>query len=340
MSTNPLRTYLPGLLYVALLSLLGFWLSQTQLIRGWGLGALTVSILLGMLVGNLLPVSNHQRLQLGILFSKNTLLRLGIILYGFRLTLEQVSALGVSGLLSDVLMLSSTFVLCYFMGRKLFGLDAHTSALIGAGSSICGAAAVIATGSVIKAPQQTQACAIATVVIFGSFSLLLYPILHAYTLWPLNDHFFALYIGSSVHEVAQVVAAGQAINPDIADTAIISKMLRVLMLAPFLVILPRCLTFTTTNNPPRKLPIPWFAFGFLAVMLFNSAVHLPVQGLQMLHNLDDILLSMAMLALGLSTSFSALKSAGIKPFMLGALAWMWLVLGGAAVHCLLYWMFA
>lgn len=335
MSTNPLRTHFPGLLYVALLSLLGFWLSQTQLVRQWGLGALTVAILLGMLLANLLPLFNHPRLQLGILFSKNTLLRWGIILYGFRLTLTQVSELGISGLLSDVLMLSCTFVLCYLMGRKLLGLDAHTSALIGAGSSICGAAAVIATGSTIKAPQHAQACAIATVVIFGSLSLLLYPVLYRYGLWPLDDHFFALYIGSSVHEVAQVVAAGQAISPEIADTAIISKMLRVMLLAPFLLILPRCLTFTTSNTN-RQLPIPWFAFGFLAVMLFNSYIHLPEQGLQLLHSLGDILLGMAMLALGLNTSISALKNAGMKPIALGAIAWVWLVVGGAAVHSMLY----
>lgn len=119
----------------------------------------------------------------------------------------------------------------------MFGLDRHTSRLIGAGSSICGAAAVLATEPVVKAEASKVTVAVATVVIFGTIAIFLYP-----AMYPLLAHWFSpetygIYIGSTMHEVAQVVAAGHAINPDAENAAVIAKMLRVMMLAPFLILL-------------------------------------------------------------------------------------------------------
>lgn len=146
-----------------------------------------------------------------VLFAKQYLLRLGIILYGFRLTFSQIADVGISGIIIDVLTLSSTFLLACFLGQKAFGLDKHTSWLIGAGSSICGAAAVLATEPVVKAEASKVTVAVATVVIFGTVAIFLYP-----AIYPLMSQWFSpetsVFIGSTVHEVAQVVAAGHAIS--------------------------------------------------------------------------------------------------------------------------------
>ncbi|OWG05999.1 hypothetical protein B4U21_19605, partial [Klebsiella pneumoniae] len=132
---------------------------------------------------------------------------------------------------------SSTFFIACFLGQKVFGLDKHTSWLIGAGSSICGAAAVLATEPVVKAEASKVTVAVATVVIFGTIAIFLYP-----AMYPLLAHWFTpetygIYMGSTMHEVAQVVAAGHAVSPDAENAAVIAKMLRVMMLAPFLLFL-------------------------------------------------------------------------------------------------------
>lgn len=331
-----LRAYyllFPGLLAVFLLTLVSHSLNQVTWFASLGLGSLTLAILLGMVLGSFWPIAQSPKLVLGIAFSKGPLLRWGIILYGFRLSLQQVEALGSVAIISDLFILISTFLLCYLVGTKLLKLSANSATLIGAGSSICGAAAVVATGASIKANEQEQASAISTVVIFGTLSLLLYPWLYQYGFWAISDQAYAMYIGSSIHEVAQVVAAGSAISPEVAETAIATKMLRVMMLGPFLFLLVRCVSFTEKETTTKEqLPVPWFAFIFIGVVVFNSFNIVPDNVITVINLLDNIFLAMAMLALGLSSSVAALRAAGAKPIALGVLAWVWLILAGGFVQ--------
>ncbi len=194
----------------------------------------------------------------------------------------------------------------------MFGLDKHTSWLIGAGSSICGAAAVLATEPVVKAEASKVTVAVATVVIFGTIAIFLYP-----AMYPLLAHWFTpetygIYMGSTMHEVAQVVAAGHAVSPDAENAAVIAKMLRVMMLAPFLLFLAaRVKQLTPAGNGEKsKITIPWFAIMFILVAVFNSFHLLPKAVVDMLVTLDTVLLAMAMAALGVTTHVSALKKPG------------------------------
>ena len=242
----------PGLLVVFLLTLISQGLNQISWVTTLGLGGLTLAILLGMILGSVWPLAQSQKLAQAVAFSKGPLLRWGIILYGFRLSLQQVEALGSVAIISDLFILISTFLLCYLVGTKLLKLSSNSATLIGAGSSICGAAAVVAAGASIKASEQDQTSAVSTVVIFGTLSLLLYPWLFQQQIWPISEQAFAIYIGSSIHEVAQVVAAGSAISPEVAETAIATKMLRVMMLGPFLFLLLRCISFATEEVGDAK----------------------------------------------------------------------------------------
>lgn len=269
-----------------------------------------------------------------MIFAKQHLLRLGIILYGFRLTFSQIADVGVSGIAIDVLTLSSTFLLACFIGQKIFGLDKQTSWLIGAGSSICGAAAVLATEPVVKAEASKVTVAVATVVIFGTLAIFLYP-----AMYPLVAHWFSpetygIYIGSTMHEVAQVVAAGHAINPEAENAAVIAKMLRVMMLAPFLIFLAaRVKQLAPAGGSEKsKITIPWFAILFIVVAVFNSFHLLPKAMVDMLVTLDTVLLAMAMAALGITTHVSALKKAGAKPLLMALVLFIWLIVGGGAIN--------
>ncbi len=304
--------FVPGLALTAALTGAALWAGSFPAIAGAGFSALTLAILFGMVVGNTVYPKIWLPCDGGVIFAKQHLLRLGIILYGFRLTFAQIADVGVSGSLMDVLTLSSTFFIACFLGQKVFGLDKHTSWLIGAGSSICGAAAVLATEPVVKAEASKVTVAVATVVIFGTIAIFLYP-----AMYPLLAHWFTpetygIYMGSTMHEVAQVVAAGHAVSPDAENAAVIAKMLRVMMLAPFLLFLAaRVKQLTPAGNGEKsKITIPWFAIMFIRVAGFNSFHLRPKAVVDMLVTLDTVLLAMAMAALGVTTHVSALKKPG------------------------------
>ncbi|SLQ63092.1 YeiH family protein [Klebsiella quasipneumoniae] len=326
--------FVPGLALTAALTGAALWAGSFPAIAGAGFSALTLAILFGMVVGNTVYPKIWQPCDGGVIFAKQHLLRLGIILYGFRLTFAQIADVGVSGILIDVLTLSSTFFIACFLGQKVFGLDKHTSWLIGAGSSICGAAAVLASEPVVKAEASKVTVAVATVVIFGTIAIFLYP-----AMYPLLAHWFTpetygIYMGSTMHEVAQVVAAGHAVSPDAENAAVIAKMLRVMMLAPFLLFLAARVKQLTPegNGEKSKITIPWFAIMFILVAVFNSFHLLPKAVVDMLVTLDTVLLAMAMAALGVTTHVSALKKAGAKPLLMALMLFVWLIVGGGAIN--------
>ena len=343
MTSSTLLQKLPGLVLIGLITLCSLWLDAQGYVAHWGLSALTLAIIFGMCLGNTLYPRLSPACHSGVLFSKGHLLRWGIILYGMRLTFQQIADVGVASLLSDALMLISTFMLAYVLGTRWLKLDRDTAILIGAGSSICGAAAVMATEPVLRAHANKVTVAVATVVIFGTLCMFLYPQMHAWGLWPITDKAYGLYIGSSIHEVAQVVAAGRSINPDVANIAVTTKMIRVMMLAPFLVVLSIWLARQGTahlaqgsaHKDRAKITVPWFAFGFIAMAGFNSLNLLPQAWVNALIQLDTLLLTMAMTALGLTTHFKAIREAGIKPLLLGLVLCLWLILAGGGLQLLL-----
>ena len=215
----------------------------------------------------------------GVQLAKQRLLRLGIILYGFRLTFQQIADVGASGIIIDALTLTTTFLLACWLGKKVFGIDSQTAMLIGAGSSICGAAAVMATEPVLKADSSKVAVAVSTVVVFGTGDLRLPMAVSAERTLPVaavQPETFGIYAGSTIHEVAQVVAAGHAIGPDAENAAVIAKMIRVMMLAPFLLLLSGYISRGGAGKAEKSaITIPWFAVLFIAVAGLNSFNLLP-----------------------------------------------------------------
>ncbi|ERL55982.1 YeiH family protein [Psychrobacter aquaticus] len=342
----PSNRHLAGLMVVFIGSLFCLWLDVS--LDTWtdgrivGLSSLTLAILLGMILGNTAYPTFAHRLDMGVSFAKGQILRLAIMFYGFKLTLTQVSSVGMPAIMTDALVLTSTFLLTYWLGTKWLKVDKQTTLLIGSGASICGAAAVIAAEPVIKAEAHKVTIAVATVVVFGTVAMLLYPFLyHLGWLQPwLNAQQYGIYTGSTIHEVAQVVVAGNAINADVGNTAVVTKMIRVMMLAPFLLVLSFALTTGNDNegNKPsimtriQQVQVPWFAFIFIAIVLLHTWVPMTQSFERSMVMLDDVLLTMAMFALGLTTHLSAIKQAGIKPLILGAIMFAWLILGGGLIN--------
>lgn len=331
----PFQHGLPGLLLTSAIAGCAALLAQQPWLAGAGFGALTLAIILGILLGNSVYPRLATQCDGGVMLAKQRLLRLGIILYGFRITVQQIADVGLSGVLIDVMVLSSTFLLTCFVGIRLLKMDRETVWLIGAGSSICGAAAVLASEPLVKAAPSKVAVAVATVVLFGTIGIVLYPII--WTQLPnVSSAQFGIFTGSTLHEVAQVVATGHAISAEAENNAVITKMLRVMMLAPFLLILGSWLRryHSPADSGSQSVTFPWFALLFIVVALFNSLHQLPTSVVNGLNQLANLMLAMAMAALGLTTRFRALKQAGCKPLLLGMLIFFWLIVGGGTMNIL------
>lgn len=310
---------------------------QLSLIHELGISALTIAIVFGILIGNTVFPAISEQGAAGVDFSKNTLLRLGIILFGFKVSFQQITEVGWHGLAIAITVVISTLFIAYQLGTKLFKLDRQTAILIGAGSAICGAAAIIATEPVIREQSHKVTIAIATVVIFGTLSMLLYPLL--YPDLGLTEHSYGVFAGATIHEVAQVVAAGHSVSDVAESMAVIEKMLRVMLLAPFLLILSlleqrRAKQLNSDKKGAQKqaITIPWFAFLFIIVSGINSLHIIPPALTKSLVYLDTILLTMAMAALGLRTHIGAVRQAGSKPLLLAASLFCFLLVGGLFIN--------
>ncbi|MCF7200843.1 YeiH family protein [Pseudomonas oligotrophica] len=316
-----------GLLLCGALGAGGYLLAALPGMGAIGLGPLVWALLLGMLTGNLPGAGTRAaRARPGLQFATRWLLRGGIVLFGLSLTLQQIAALGPRILLLDALVVGTVMLVGYRVGTRLLGLDRDTALLTCAGSAICGAAAVLATESTIRARPAATAMAVATVVLFGSLAMLGYPAL--YPLSGLDEGLFGIYIGATVHEVAQVVAAGDAVGPAALDNALIVKLVRVMLLVPFLLIVGRCWRARgEADSPAGRLTIPWFALGFLAMVALNSLAELPPALHRALIVAGQLGMTMAMAALGYETRLARLAELGLRPFLL-ALGLFGLLSGG------------
>ncbi len=323
---------LHGILFVALFALAATYISGIQILQKLAISPLIIGILLGMIYANTLRMHLPAPWIPGILFSTKTLLRTGIIFFGFKVTFQQIIGVGVPGLIASTAVVTFTLILGYFLGVKVFKLDRDTAILTSAGSSICGAAAVLATEGVLKNESYKSAVAVGTVVLFGTLSMFLYPFIYRLGIIPFNLNNEGIYIGSTIHEVAQVVGAGSAISAETARTAVIVKMIRIMLMVPFLIILSLLTRKGTSSAGSKrtaaKISIPWFAVWFLVVSGFNSFDILPSAITGVIKSLDTFILTMAMTALGMETSLDKFRGVGSKAIFLAFILFLWLNVGG------------
>lgn len=332
------KSVLHGILLIVLFSFSAFYIAEFDFIKKLSLSPLIVGIILGMIYANSLRSNLPQTWVPGIKFCSKQILRLGVILYGFRLTFQQVMEIGLPAIAVDLIIVAGTLALGIIVGR-LLKMDSDTALMTSTGSAICGAAAVLGAEPVVKCEPHKTAVAVSTVVIFGTIAMFLYPVMYrSGILDGLTDKQVAVYLGSTVHEVAHVVGAGNAIDAaggNVADAATITKMIRVILLAPVLVIMSFALGRGRGGGKSR-ITVPWFAFWFIAVICLNSllqsASFIPsdvlVKGTDMINSFDTFLLTMAMTALGAETSLDKFRQAGVKPFLLAAILFLWLTAGG------------
>lgn len=314
---------LPGLLLNSVIAGAAFAVRQLPGMATFS--PMILSIMIAMAFHNI--VGTPAWAKQGVTFSLRRLLRAAIILLGLQLTAAQVIEVGAPGLGIIAATLLATFVFTVWMGR-LLGVDRKLAQLIAAGTSICGASAVIATNTVTNAPDEDVAYAVACVTVFGSVAMFTYPLLPA--LLHLDPQAFGLWTGASVHEIAQVVAAAFQDGQQAGEFGTIAKLSRVMLLAPMVIALGLMAARRQQQNDPDRAattarpPLPWFVLGFVALVGANSLITVPAEAKAWIVAVTTLLLSVALAAMGLETDIRKLMAKGVRPLLLGALAFLFI----------------
>ncbi|MCX6077590.1 MAG: YeiH family protein [Campylobacterales bacterium] len=333
-----------GILFVAIFAAAATMIADIQFVKSLGISPLVIGIVMGIFYANTLHNHIPSAWGTGITFSGKKILRFAIVFYGFRITFQQIADVGIDGFMVSLIMLSTTFLLGTYLGVKAFKMDRDTSMLTAAGAAVCGAAAVLATEPVLKAEGHKTAVAVSMVVLFGTISMFLYPVLYASIIEPavgflhMTPEVFGIYVGGTIHEVAQVVAVPASIlgaPQEMANSAVIVKMTRVIMIAPMLIVLGLYLSYAAKKSGGAgsavKLVIPWFAVYFIGMAGFNSLGLVPQNIVSVINEIDTFLLTMAMTALGMGTIFAKFKGLGLAPLYTGGAMFIWLIVGGFLV---------
>lgn len=315
---------LPGILAALLVGALAFGAAHFTP----ALSPLIWAVVVGAVIANLniLPAAFAP----GITFAAKQLLRLAVGFLGLRLALSQVVAVGPSGLAVIAVAVLATFVFTRWVSDR-FGLTRSLGTVLAAGTSICGAAAIVAISGAVDAKDEDTAVGVGAVTLYGTLAMLLYPLIGAAL--GLTAQQFGLWSGASIHEVAQVVGAAFSFDsatgsPASVELATVIKLGRVLTLAPMAIALSvlirrsRAQAEATGHAGKRaKVPlVPWFITLFIISMGIRSLNVLPEGVVGALIQGDTFLLAVAMAGLGLDLKWSKIRAAGLRPLYVTGIA--------------------
>lgn len=315
-SAHPLAALLPGLLAATAIAALA---QALRLLPGMALfSPMILAVVMGIALRTAFGVRDMLRPGLG--FAARRVLRFAIVLLGLQLTAAQVAALGLEGVAIVALALVATFLFTRRLGQAL-GVERGLAELIAAGTAVCGASAVMAANTVTRASDEDAAYAVSCVTLIGSLAMFLYPLLPS--LLGLSERLYGLWAGASIHEIAQVAAAAFQNGAASGEWGMIAKLTRVMMLAPLVLALGFCASRAASkargDGAPAvaRPPVPWFAFGFLAMIGLNSLIDLPAALRADMMLATGFLLAVALAAMGLETDLRKLLARGPRPLLLG-----------------------
>lgn len=324
------KGFMQGITLTAIIAFLANQLAKLPIFSI--MGPMIIAILLGMtwkIFYGYQPEATN-----GINFSSKRLLRVGIILLGIRLQLIQIYEAGLTILLVDITVVAFTIIVMILIGRIL-KIDKDLSVLLSVGTAVCGAAAIMAMAPIIKSKNELNALAVAYIALFGTIGSLVY--IFIYQVVAIDPYHYGVLVGSTLHELAHVIAASTPGGIVAEDTAMMVKLGRVALLVPVGFIIGSVFSSKQLIEKKsfRDLPIPWFIVGFLIMSILNTLSIIPNSIVQPLIYMSSFLLTMAMAGLGLSTEFKEFTKAGWRPSFLGLIGFILLVCLGVLVISLL-----
>jgi uncharacterized integral membrane protein (TIGR00698 family) len=304
------RTRLPGVLVCSVIALASSFLSEH-----YGGPLLLYALLIGL---SFHFIHGNPQAKLGVDFCARTVLRIGVALLGARITIEQVGRLGVEVGLIVLSALVLTIVMGVWWAHRL-GRSREEGILSGGSVAICGASAALAIAAVLpqtKANERLTLLAVVAVTVLSTIAMIVYPLLiHVLQLHPVAA---GVFLGGTIHDVAQVVAAGMLLGPDAADTATVVKLFRVMLLMPVVMIVSfmyRHQQAPDKHDKPMPL-VPGFLLAFVVMMLMSSSGFIPDSMVLVASDLSRVCLVLAIAAVGIKTSIEDLLKLGWKPLVL------------------------
>ncbi len=301
------RTLIPGLLVTALVAMAAAFLGSHY--KG---SVLLFALLLGLALHF---ISEDRRCAAGIQFASSTLLRFGVALLGLRLSIDHVVSVGSQTAAALMVAVSLTIALGLTLAR-LFKVEGHLGLLVGGATAICGASAALAISSVLPRSSSLERDTTLTVVgvtTLSTAAMVVYPLI---TQWLGFDASTAgLFIGATIHDVAQVVGAGYSLSPAAGDAATITKLMRVALLVPVLVVISMVMRRRAAGEGTGvKAPLlPWFAVAFVALMLLNSTGWVSSDFRSGASSTSQTFLVIAIAGVGLKTSLKDVTQLGWRP---------------------------
>ncbi|MBP2001920.1 putative integral membrane protein (TIGR00698 family) [Paenibacillus shirakamiensis] len=309
----PFQSIFPGVLFTALLALIGFALSYLPGLER--IGPLACAILVAVLYRQILGYP--QKLVAGIQFTSKYLLRSAIILFGLKLNITDIVRHGPGVLLRDAIVVVFSIGLTTWLGRK-WKADRSLTLLLGIGTGVCGAAAIAAVSPLLGSKDEDTASAVGIVALTGTLFAVGYTLLYPFL--PLSTYQYGMWSGLSLHEIAHTALAAAPAGQEAMSAALIAKLGRVMMLIPLSLILWVRIGRKGPQQPGSRITFPYFLLGFLGMSILGTLLAAqghPITGSTstVISTVTQILLAMAMVSLGLNVFLAELKSKALRPFL-------------------------
>ncbi len=301
------KKIIKGLILVIIISIISIFLND---ILPFKLESLTIAIVIGIIINNLFTLDDT--FKPGIKFSLKKLLKFGIILLGFKLNMSEILNAGPR-ILVLVLIVVPLTLMTYILLSKKFGVNKHLGALLGVGSCICGASAIVALTPVINAEEEDSVIAVSVVSFLGAIGVIIYTLIGNLNLLSLEN--YGIWSGLSLQGVAHAVAAAFARGDVAGKIGTLVKMTRVIMLVPVSIFLGM---HFNKRNARGKSKFPMYVLYFIIAAIINSMGFIPTDIVFYLKKASSFLILLAMAAMGLSVNFKDFASKGVKALLMGS----------------------
>ncbi len=318
---DPIKNLVPGTALAGVIALAATFVANMH-----GGPQLLYALLFGVAFHYL---SHDPKIKIGIEFCAKTILRIGVGFLGARITTTQITELGWTTVLIVVVAVMTTMLMGLWVSRRL-GLSRSQGMLSGGAVAICGASAAMAISAVLprnKNSEQFTLMVVVTVTVLSTITMVIYPLIVRFL--NLSPELAGLFLGGTIHDVAQVVGAGYTIDHATGDFATIVKLFRVSLLAVVVVIVSAAFkkeraASASDIQTKRQGLVPWFLWVFVVLVIANSLNSIPHLAQEGLNYMSRTCLVLSISALGMKTSFAQLAAAGWRPFLALLIETLWI----------------